>query len=159
MRLSSCLLWSAGFVEVTTVINLWVCRSQKGSKFANQVHHQFLQKSDRGQIVYWSIQTALGSGSCSLFVCHHAQKPESCPISDLFNLIPKYFLPLPPSTDPVPPSTNQYRPILTQCHLGPTSTAFYWPSTITYLIHVRLSFVDLRWAQLYVSLVLDCVDL
>ena len=56
-----------------------------------------------------------------LIVCHHAQKPENCPSSDLFNLTSKYFLPLlpytdlvPPSTDPVPPSTNQYRPILTQ---------------------------------------------
>ena len=26
--------------------------------------------------------------------CHHAQKPENCPILDLFNLTPKYFLPL-----------------------------------------------------------------
>ena len=50
--------------------------------------------------------------------CHHAQKPENCPISDLFNLTPKYFLQLlhytdlvPPSTHPVPPSTNQCRPI------------------------------------------------
>ena len=52
--------------------------------------------------------------------CHHAQKPENCPISDFFDLTPKYFLPLlpytdlaPPSTDPVPTSTNQYRPKLT----------------------------------------------
>ena len=53
--------------------------------------------------------------------CHHAQKPEKCPILDLFNLTPKYFLPLlpctdlvPSSTDPVPPSTNQCCSMLTQ---------------------------------------------
>ena len=67
-----------------------------------------------------------------LIVCHHAQKPENCPSSDLFNLTSKYFLPLlpytdlvPPSTDPVPPSTNQYCPILTQYHHGSTITALY----------------------------------
>ena len=54
---------------------------------------QFLQKSDKGQIFYWSRHTALGSGGC-LVVCHHAQKHEKSPISDLFNLTPKYFLPL-----------------------------------------------------------------
>ena len=61
------------------------------------------------------VRRALGSGGCSFVVCHHAQKPENGPNSDLFNLTPKYFLPLlhfkdlvPPSTDPVPPSTNQY---------------------------------------------------
>ena len=66
------------------------------------------------------VRRALGSYGC-LFVRHHAQILEYCPISDLFNLTPKYFLPLlpytdlvPPSTDPVQPSTNQYRPILTQ---------------------------------------------
>ena len=43
-------------------------------------------------------------------------------------------------TDPVPPSTNQYCLLLTQYHHISFS-------------NVRLSFVDLRWAQLYVSLV------
>ena len=69
---------------------------------------------------------------CSLFMCHHAQKPENGPISDLFNLTPKYFLLLlpytdlvPRSTDPVPPSTNQYRPLLIQYHQVPTSIAPY----------------------------------
>ena len=83
----------------------------------------FLHKSDKGQIFHWSSQTALGSGGCLFVDCHHAQKPENCPISDLFNLTPKYVLALlpftdlvPPSTDPVPPSTNQYRPKLTQYH-------------------------------------------
>ena len=77
------------------------------------------------------------------------KKPQNCPISDFFNLTPKYFLPLlpytdlvPPSTDPVPPSTNWYWPstimdqpprlILIHCHHVPTSRAPYWPSTIMY---------------------------
>ena len=68
-----------------------------------------------------------------LFVCcHHAKKPENGLSSDLFNLTPKYFLPLlpysdlvPPSTDPVPPSANQYRPILTNYHYVSTITALY----------------------------------
>ena len=93
----------------------------------------------------------------------------------------------------LPPSTNRYRTILTQNHHESTSSAPFWPSTITYQpvppcssttkykpvpLHtdpvppstnqwrllltqdhhisypnVRLFFVDLRWAQLYVSLV------
>ena len=64
---------------------------------------------------------ALGSGCCSIVTM--LKKPQNCPISDFFDLTPKYFLPLlpytdlvPPSTDPVPPSTNQYRSILTQYH-------------------------------------------
>ena len=68
---------------------------------------------------------------------NHAQKPENGPISDLFNLTPKYFLPLlpysdlvPPSTDPVPPSAN--RPILTNYHYVSTITALYWSSTNKY---------------------------
>ena len=102
--------------------------------------------------------------------------------------------------DPVTSYINLYCPILTQHHQVPTSTAFYWPSTIMYQpvpLHtdpvppkkfyplkifaqkiftpkiftpknfhpnffsniilkysiVRVSFVDLRWAQLYISLV------
>ena len=46
-----------------------------------------------------------------------------------------------PSTDPAPPSTNKNRLLLNQYH------------HISYS-NVRLSFVDLRWAQLYVSLVI-----
>ena len=46
--------------------------------------------------------------------------------------------PVPPYADTVQPCTYQYWPILTH-HQEPTSP-------------VRLSFVDLRWAQLYVSL-------
>ena len=74
-----------------------------------------------------------------LIDCHHAQKPQNCHISDLFDLTSKYFLPLlpytdlaPPSTDPVPPSTNQYRPILIQYHQVSTTIAPYWPSTFKY---------------------------
>ena len=62
---------------------------------------------------------ALGSGGCSTIVTM-LKKPQNCPISDFFNLTPKYFLPLLPytdpvplSTDPVPPIINHYRPILT----------------------------------------------
>ena len=50
------------------------------------------------------------------------------------------YQPVPPHTDPVKPSTNQYCLLLTQYHHISFS-------------NVRLSFVDLRWAQLYVSLV------
>ena len=50
------------------------------------------------------------------------------------------YQPVPPFTIPVPPSTNQYRLLLTHYH-----HIFY--------SNVRLSFVDLRGAQLYVSLV------
>ena len=79
------------------------------------------------------VRRALGSGGCLFVVCcHHAQKPENGPISDLFNLTPKYFLPLlpytdlvPPSTDPVPPSSNQYRPKVTQYHHVSTITALF----------------------------------
>ena len=68
--------------------------------------------------------------------------------------------------NPVPLNSKQYQVILTQYHQEPTSTAPYWPSTIVYqpqpywpsyhnisYSNVRLSFVDLRWAQLYISLV------
>ena len=89
------------------------------------------------------VRRALGSGGCLLIDwlidCHHAQKPENGPISDLFNLTSKYFLPLLPytylvlpSTNPVPPSTNQYRPKLTQYHHISTITAPYWSSTTKY---------------------------
>ena len=37
-----------------------------------------------------------------------------------------------PSTDHVPSCINQSRSILTQYHQVPTSTAFYWPSSIKY---------------------------
>ena len=91
------------------------------------------------------------------------------------------YQPVPPSTDPVPSSTNQYCPVLTQHQHISTSTILHWPSTtkkqpvppstdpvqsstnqyhllLTQYHHisysnVRLSFGDLRWAQLYDSLV------
>ena len=60
---------------------------------------------------------SLGSGCCRLSIVTMLKKTQNCPISDFFDLTPKYFLPLmpytdlvPPSTDPVPPSSNQYRP-------------------------------------------------
>ena len=67
------------------------------------------------------------------------KKPQNCPVSDFFDLTPKYFLPLlpytdlvPPSTDPVPPSTNQYCPILTQYHRGSNITDLYWSTATKY---------------------------
>ena len=88
------------------------------------------------------VRRALGSCGCSSInwlIVTMLKKPENGPISDLFNLTPKYFLPLlpytdlvPPSTDPVPPSTNQYRPILTQYHHGSTITALYWSIATMY---------------------------
>ena len=51
---------------------------------------------------------------------------------------------VPLHTDPVPPSTNQYHPILAQYR------QYYDMSKYS---NVRFSLVDLRWAQLYVSLV------
>ena len=63
------------------------------------------------------------------------KKPQNCPISDFFDLTPKYFLVflhytdlVPPSTDPVPPSTNQYCPKPTQYHQVPLNCASYCPS-------------------------------
>ena len=99
-----------------------------------------LQESEKGQIFYLSIQTC--SRIRLLFdwsIVTMLKKPQNCPISDFFDLTPKYFLPLlpytdlvPPSTDPVPPSTNQYRPILTQYHHGSTITALYWSFATMY---------------------------
>ena len=95
---------------------------------------KILQKSDKSQFFTNQLIPALGSGYCSVgwLVVNMLKKPQNCPISDFFNLTPKYFLPLlpyndlvPPSTDPEPPSTNQYRPILTQHHQVPTSNALY----------------------------------
>ena len=51
------------------------------------------------------VRLVLGSGYCSVgcsVECHHAQKPQNCPISDLFNLTLKYLPIPPPYTDPVP---------------------------------------------------------
>ena len=61
------------------------------------------------------------------------KKPQDCPVSDFFDLTPKYFLLLllytdlvPPSTDPVPPSTSQYHPRLTWYQPVPTYTVVAW---------------------------------
>ena len=120
----------------------------------------FLQKSDKGQVFYWSSQT---STRFSRLVVTMLKKPQNCPISDFFILTPKYFLPycliltwnrllltqyhqvpnstwpstityqpVPPYTDPLPPRTNQDRPILTHFHHVPTNTAPYWPSITKY---------------------------
>ena len=118
----------------------------------------FLQKSDKGQVFYWSSQT---STRFSRLVVTMLKKPQNCPISDFFILTPKYFLPycliltwnrlllyhqvpnstwpstityqpVPPYTDPLPPRTNQDRPILTHFHQVPTNTAPYWPSITKY---------------------------
>ena len=77
---------------------LLYCRSLIKVKFSTD---QFRPALGSGcWLIDWSIVTML-------------KKPQNCPISDFFDLTPKYFLPLlpftdlvPPSTDPVPPSTN-----------------------------------------------------
>ena len=133
-RLSSCLP------------DLALCKSLLSFSYSpllRQVRHNSQSRNCRSLIkVKFStdqFNPALGSG-CRLSIdCYHAQKPQNCPISDLFNLTTKYFLPLlpytdlvPPSTDPVPPSTNRCRPILTQYHHGSTITALYWSSATKY---------------------------
>ena len=56
------------------------------------------------------------------------------------------YQPFPLHTDPVSPSTNQHRFLLAHYHQYHDMSKYS---------KVRLSFVDLRWAQLYVSLVLQ----
>ena len=64
------------------------------------------------------VRCALGSGSCSIVDCHHAQKPEDCPIATQYQQLPPY-------NDPIPPSINHCRPILIQYHQVPTSINQY----------------------------------
>ena len=119
-------------------------------------HHSFfrLQKSDKGQIFYWSTQTALGSGGCRLssIGCNHAQKTSKLPYFRLFRpdtqilsaLTALYwpsnafywpsttgYQPVPTDTDLVPSWIKHYRLILTQCHQVPTATftTLYWLNT------------------------------
>ena len=82
----------------------------------------FLQKSDKGQVFYWSSQT---STRFSRLVVTMLKKPQNCPISDFFILTPKYFLPF-------CLILTWNRLLLTQYHQVPTSTGLYWPITITY---------------------------
>ena len=124
------------------------CLLDKKIEFKSSVviqGHRILQESDKGQIFYWSIQTC--SRIRLLFDCDHAQKTSKLPYFRLFR----------PDTQILSALTALYWP----------SNAFYWPSTTKYqpvppftdsvpsyiTSNVRLSFVDLRWAQLYVSLV------
>ena len=83
------------------------------------------------------------------------------------------YQPVLPHTDQVPPNTNQHRLLLTHYYHVSTSSPSYWRSIIIYQPplyytdqvptsaakcqkrNVRLSFVDLRWVQLYDSLVFD----
>ena len=71
----------------------------KNSITAIYLAMEFLQESDKGQIFYWSIQTCssirLLFFDCRLIVTM-LKKTQNCPISDFFNLTPKYFLPLLP---------------------------------------------------------------
>ena len=120
--------------------------------------------------------------SSSIFPCSSFVRLSSCygniqPILRFFNiyrhkslvltqfhLIPYWpsniiYQPALPHTDPVLSCINQYRPIVT---IKMTLTlygrrafhTFFFPNST-----VRLSFVDLRWAQLYVSLVFHCIAL
>ena len=61
-------------------------------------------------------------------LCHHEQKPENCPFSYLFNLTPKYFLPLQPYTDLVPPSTEPV-PRHNETSFFPLAVIHYVPVT------------------------------
>ena len=124
-------------IEVTISANY--CRSLEKVKLS-------LIKSDLlwDQSVGWSIG------------CDYAQ---NCPISDYFNMTPKYFLPLlpylywpsttkywtiPPHSDPVPPSTNYYSPILTHYHQVPQTSAQFTPPGLVY------TFLQLRLCPNYV---------
>ena len=88
---------------------------------------ELLQKSDKGQIFYWSSQTALGPGG-RLFVRCTTVPTSTAPYwpSTIMSQ------PVSPSSDPVPPSTDRYRLLLSQYHHISTSTAPYWPSTTKY---------------------------
>ena len=74
------------------------------------------------------------------------------------------YQPVKPHTDPVSPITKLYRLLPTKYHQISTISSPYWPSITPYwpstistmtskYLNVRLSFVDLRWAQLNFSLV------
>ena len=59
----------------------------------------------------------------------------------------QYIQALKPHINPVPLNSKQYQVILTQYHQVPTSTAFYWLSTIIY--HIQMSdFPFLTWDEL-----------
>ena len=115
--------------------NLWSLSEALPSSFFCHLSYPSnkLQESDKGQIFYWSIQTC--SRIRLLFnwsIVTMLKKPQNCPISDFFDLTPKYFLLLllytnlvPPSTDPVPSYINQCHSILTQYHQVSTSTNLY----------------------------------
>ena len=83
---------------------------------------------------------------CPILTHHHQILTSTAQYYHVSNSSASYwpsniiYQPVLPYNDPAPPSTNQYRFLLTQYH------------HISYS-DVRLSFVDLRWAQLYVSLV------
>ena len=87
-----------------------------------------LQKSDKGQIFYWSSQA---SSRISRFFgwlvgCHHAQETSKLPYFRLFltwhlNTFCPYCLTL-----------ALYGLLLTKYHEVPTSTGLYWPSLILY---------------------------
>ena len=70
------------------------------------------------------------------------------PVSPHTDTIPPHTDTVTPSTDPVPSCINQYRPILT-----------WYKNSSSQYSKVRLSFVNLRWAQLYVSLVFQSITL
>ena len=83
----------------------------------------FLQKSDKGQVFIDQVRPALGPvGWLVGWLSPCSKKPQNCPISDFFNLTPKYFL-------PYCLILTWNRLLLTQYHQVPNST---WPSTITY---------------------------
>ena len=71
--------------------------------------------------------------------------PHSDTVPPHSDTVPPHTDTVPPYTDPVLSCINQWQPILT-----------WYKKNMSKYSNVRLSFVDLRWAQLYVSLVCSC---
>ena len=106
-----------------------------------------LQKSEKCQFFYWSSQTALGSGGCSLFDCRLSpcSKTWKRPYFRLFQPDTEYFLPLLPYTDLVPPSTEPVPHIDSpwtaknwECCLGITDFCTVYPGSCLYYPHNEL---------------------
>ena len=124
-------LYMCTSVQVKTGAIARLCKCAQGNIGKNINGHRILLisavQSPLAELLYLSLFT------CS-FVCTFVRPAmvTSNQISTLFNIyshksvvITQFHLISSSCTDPVPTSTNQYRPILTQYHQIPTSTAFY----------------------------------
>ena len=78
--------WQGEIDKISDCVKFWCTMGR--------INH-ILQESHKGQIFYWPIQTCSRIrrliGWCFVTML---KKPQNCPISDFFNLTPKYFLPL-----------------------------------------------------------------